>query len=376
MNSKERVLTALNHQQTDRVPMDLGGRQTTLMLPAYEQLKEYLGFGDIPTDVMSHRWMTAYVDEKILRHFSIDTRHVRPKNKALKDPEKPYEENDVFYDNWGVGRKISGGYANLCDYPLQKVENLEEIENYDWPDPDEEFDYTGLQSRTKKLFDEGEFAIVGCMGSPGNTYEQAWYLRGLSEFSLDMVMRKDIGHAIMRKIVDHRKRNAELYLKEVGQYLDVIQVADDLGAQNTSLMSPATYREMVKPYQAELIAHIKKFTKAKVYHHSCGSIHNILDDMIEIGIEILNPVQATATGMETDQLKKRFGDKLTFWGAIDTFKVLPFGTVEDVRKEVKTRIQDLSPNGGYVLGSVHNMQVDVSPENVEAMFTTALTTKL
>ena len=153
-------------------------------------------------------------------------------------------------------------------------------------------------------------------------------------------------------------------------------MADDLGAQNTSLMSPASYREMVKPYQAELIAHIKKFTKAKVYHHSCGSIHNILDDMIEIGIEILNPVQATATGMETDQLKKRFGDKLTFWGAIDTFKVLPFGSVEDVRKEVETRIRDLSPNGGYVLGSVHNMQVDVPPENVEAMFTTALEIKL
>lgn len=376
MKSKERVLAALHHEQTDRVPMDLGGRQTTLMLPAYERLKEYLGFGDIPTDVMSHRWLTAYVDERILRHFSIDTRHVRPKNKALKDPEKPYEENDVFYDNWGVGRKISGGYANHCHYPLQKAEKLEDIENYDWPDPDEEFDYTGLQSHTKKLFDEGEFAIVGCMGSPGNTYEQAWYLRGLSEFSLDMVMRKDIAHAIMRKVVDHRKRNAELYLKEVGQYLDVIQVADDLGAQNTSLMSPATYKEMVKPYQAELIAHIKKFTKAKVYHHSCGSIHNILDDMVEIGIEILNPVQATATGMETDQLKKRFGDQLTFWGAIDTFKVLPFGTVEDVQKEVKKRIQDLSPNGGYVLGSVHNMQFDVPPENVEAMFTTALETRI
>jgi len=372
MNSKERVLTALNHEQPDRVPMDLGGRQTTLMIPAYERLKEYLGYGNTPTDVMSHRWQTAHVDEKILKHFSIDTRHVRPRNKALEDPEKPYEENDVFYDNWRVGRKISGGYANICHHPLQKVKKLEEIENYEWPDPEEEFDYTGLREHTEHIYNEGEFAIVGCMGSPGNTFEQAWYLRGLSEFLLDMVMQKELAHAIMKKIVHHRKINAERYLKEVGEFLDVIQVADDLGAQNTSLMSPASYREMIKPYQAELITHIKQFTQAKIYHHSCGSIANILDDMIEIGIDILNPVQANAVGMETDKLKKRFGDKLTFWGAIDTFKVLPFGSVADVQKEVRKRITDLGSSGGYVLGSVHNMQTDVPPENVEAMFQTAL----
>jgi len=356
--------------------MDLGGRQTTLMIPSYERLKEYLGYGDIPTDVMSYRWLTAYVDEKILQHFSIDTRHVRPRNKALKDPEKPYVEGDIFYDNWGVGRKISGGYANLCDHPLKKAKSLEDIANYNWPNPEDEFDYTGLREHTEQLYREGEYALVGCMGCPGNTFEQAWYVRGLSEFLLDMVMQKDMAHAVMKKIVDHRKINAELYLKEVGEFIDVVQLADDLGSQNTSLMSPDSYREIVKPYQAELISHIKQFTNAKIYHHSCGSIVNILDDMIEIGIEVLNPVQASAVGMETDKLKQRFGDKLTFWGAIDTFKVLPFGSVADVQEEVKKRITDLAPGGGYVLGSVHNMQSDVPPENVEAMFQTAVEFKL
>jgi uroporphyrinogen decarboxylase len=374
MNGKERVLTALNHEQPDRLPMDLGGRQTTLMIPAYEKLKKYLGYSDIPTKIMSHIWQTVYVDEKILRDFNIDTRHIRPKNKAFA-PASPFAEGEIFVDSWGVGRKISDGYANLCTYPLQQAKSLDDIENYSWPDPKEEFDYTELRDHTQTLFDQGEYALVGCMGSPGNTYEQAWYLRGLSEFLLDMVMRKDMAHAIMRKVVDHRKISAELYLKEVGGFLDVVQVADDLGAQNTSLMSPDSYREMIKPYQAELITHIKKFTKAKIYHHSCGSIVNILDDMIEIGIDILNPVQATAVGMETDKLKKRFGDKLTFWGAIDTFKVLPFGSVADVQKEVKKRITDLGPNGGYVLGSVHNMQSDVPPENVEAMFKAAIAFK-
>jgi uroporphyrinogen decarboxylase len=371
MNSKERVLMALNHEEPDRVPMDLGGRQTTLMIPAYERLKEHLGYADIPTKIMSHIWQTAFIDEKILRHFSIDCRHIRPKNKAFA-PSKPFEEEEVFYDSWGVGRKISGGYANMCKHPLQHAQSIEDIINYSWPDPDEEFDYSGLREHAKKLYDDGEFALVGCMGSPGNTYEQAWYIRGLSELLLDMVMRKDMAHEILKKVVDHRKRNVEIYLKEVGEYLDVIQVADDLGSQNTSIMSPATYREIIKPYQAELIAHIKKFTKAKVYHHSCGSIVNLLDDMIEIGIEILNPVQCTAVGMESDRLKKRFGDKLTFWGAIDTFQVLPHGSVSDVKKEVAKRITDLGPGGGYVLASVHNMQLDVPPENIVAMFETAM----
>jgi uroporphyrinogen decarboxylase len=371
MNSKERVLMALNHEEPDRVPMDLGGRQTTLMIPAYERLKAYLGYADIPTKIMSHIWQTAYIDEEILRHFSIDCRHIRPKNKAFA-PQKPFAEEEVFTDAWGVGRKISGGYANLCKHPLQHAVNIEDIEKHPWPDPDEEFDYTGLREHAQALYNQGEYALVGCMGSPGNTFEQAWYIRGLSEFFLDMGMRKDMAHAILRKVVDHRKRNAELYLKEVGEYLDVIQVADDLGSQNASLMSPVMYREIIKPYQAELIEHIKKFTKAKVYHHSCGSIVNLLDDMIEIGIEILNPVQATAVGMESDKLKERFGDKLVFWGGIDTFEVLPNGSVDDVKAEVRKRITDLSSNGGYVLGSVHNMQFDVPPENVEAMFKTAL----
>ena len=369
MKSKERVLMALNHEQPDRVPLDLGGRQTILMIPAYEKLKNYLGFTDIKTKIMSHIWQTVYVDEKILKHFSIDCRHIRPPNKAFA-PIKPFAEGEVFKDVWGVERVISGGYANICNHPLQKA-SLEEIEKHPWPDPDAEFDYTGLHDHAKRLYEENEYALVGCMGSPGNTYEQAWYLRGLSEFLLDLAMKKDIAHVILRKIVDHRKRSAELFLKEVGAYIDVIQLADDLGVQNNAIMSPDLYREMVKPYQAELIAHIKQFTNAKIYYHSCGSVVKLLDDMIEIGIEILNPVQVTAAGMESDQLKKRFGERLTFWGAIDTFEVLPYGTVADVKSEVCKRIKDLAPGGGYVLASVHNMQSDVPPENVEAMFKTA-----
>ncbi len=133
-------------------------------------------------------------------------------------------------------------------------------------------------------------------------------------------------------------------------------------------MSPELYREMVKPYQAELFAFVKERTPAKLYYHSCGSVVQLIDDLIEIGVDALNPIQVTARGMDTAELKRRFGDRIAFWGAIDSQKVLPFGTPDDVRQEVQKRISDLAPGGGYILAGVHNLQPDISPENIIAMY--------
>jgi uroporphyrinogen decarboxylase len=221
------------------------------------------------------------------------------------------------------------------------------------------------------MYKDGEYAIVGSMGSPGNIFEQSWYLRGLTEFFLDLVDNKEFAHALMSKITGIRKQNAEYFLREVGDYLDVFQLADDLAMQNGPYMSPDLYREMIKPYQLELFQFVKSLTSAKIYYHSCGSITRLLDDLIEVGVDILNPVQVTAEGMETDLLKRRFGTSLSFWGAIDTTQILPNGTADDVRKEVKKIIHDLAPGGGFVLSSVHNLQPDIPPENILAMFEAA-----
>jgi uroporphyrinogen decarboxylase len=172
----------------------------------------------------------------------------------------------------------------------------------------------------------------------------------------------------MSKITEIRKQNAEYFLSEVGEYLDVFQLADDLAMQNGPYMSPELYREMIKPHQVELFRFVKELTPAKIYYHSCGSVAGLLDDLIDVGVDILNPVQVSADGMETNQLKQRFGDRLSFWGAIDTTAVLPKGTVDDVQNEVKKRIHDLAPGGGFVLASVHNLQPDIPPENILAMF--------
>ena len=370
MNHKERVLTALNHEEPDRVPVDLGGRQTTFMIGTYDRFKSHIGLNDLPTNIMSHKWQTAFVDEQILNRFSIDCRHIRPPVRT--EPELTDTEDDkiTFVDEWGVKRIVDAGYASIIGYPLQTA-TLEDLDSYDWPDPLEMFDYGGIRSQALQLYNEGEYAIVGSMGTPGNIFEQSWYLRGMTEFFMDLVDNKEFAHALMLKITEIRKQNAEYFLREVGEYLDIFQLADDLAMQNGPYMSPDLYREMIKPYQIDLFKFVKSLTSAKIYYHSCGSITRLLDDLIEVGVDILNPVQITAEDMETDRLKQRFGKRLSFWGAIDTTEILPNGTADDVRNEVRRVIQDLAPGGGFVLSSVHNLQPDIPPENILAMFEAA-----
>jgi uroporphyrinogen decarboxylase len=370
MISRERVLTALNHAEPDRVPVDCGGRQTTFMVDSYENFKGHLGLNYLPTKMMSHKWQTVYVDEQILERFSIDCRHVRP--PMIIEPEMFESEagETLFVDEWGVKRKVEGGYASIIEYPLQTA-TLEDLEKYPWPSPAQILDFSSIKGQAQRLYDQGEYAIVGCMGSPGNVFEQSWYLRGLTEFFMDLMENKDFAHALLSKILEIRKQNARLFLGEVGQYLDVFQLADDLAMQTGPYMSQAMYREMIKPYQTELVRFVKELTPARIYYHSCGAVSALLDDLIDIGVEILNPVQVSAAGMETNKLKKRYGRQLSFWGAIDTTDVLPHGTPADVKNEVAKRIRELGPGGGYVLGPVHNLQNDIPPQNILAMFEAA-----
>jgi uroporphyrinogen decarboxylase len=173
-------------------------------------------------------------------------------------------------------------------------------------------------------------------------------------------------------LLDLHKARLRVFLDEVGEYLDMIEIPDDLAMQDRLFMSPRTYREMIKPYHAEYFAFIKEYTEAKILYHCCGNIYPLIDDLIEIGIDVLNPVQVSAGDMgDTAKLKHEFGGQLAFCGGIDTQSVLPFGTPEDVRAEVRKRIRDLAPGGGYLLAAVHSIQNDVPAENIVAMFQSA-----
>jgi uroporphyrinogen decarboxylase len=195
MNSRERVLNALDHKEPDRVPMDLGGRQTTFMVETYENFKAYLGLRHLPKELMSRIWQTVFVDECILERLEVDCRHIRPRNKADQVNKKPMtaaadsiqNDENVFVDQWGVVRKIASGYASIIGYPLQKA-TLAELETYAWPDPGSDYDYSDIKEKAQMLRQANHFAIVGCMGSAGNLFEQSWYLRGMPEFLMDMAV--------------------------------------------------------------------------------------------------------------------------------------------------------------------------------------------
>ena len=367
MTSRERVLTALNHEEPDRVPLDLGGLTTTIETDPYEELKEYLGIeGETEAFVRDH----VAPHPEVLDKFNIDTRYIRvkpPKNfKAKIDPDNSY------VDEWGTRWKKppTSLYWDPVDHPL-KAATIEDLKTHPWPDPDDPGRYEGLRKEAKRLKEETDFAVIADQPVLG-LFESGWvFLCGPEKFFMDMALNPDFVHAFFEKLTDLQIRYYKNYLEQVGEYIDVIMTSDDLGTERGPLVSMEHFRELVKPYQKKLWQIIKQYTDAKLFLHSCGSVSRFIPDLIEMGVDILNPVQVAAKEMDTKQLKSEFGNQITFWGGIDTQSVLPFGTPDDVEEEVKKRIADLAPGGGYVLTAVHNIQKGVSPENFCRMYEAA-----
>ncbi len=365
MKPRERVQITLSHEEPDRVPLDLGGPATSLLVDTYENLKRYLEV-KTPTRMHSKTWQTVEVGKAILRILDIDTRYVFEKGLKGKDED---EESPYFVDEWGVTRSKIGYYYEITKFPLREIK-LEDLDNYPWPDPLKPERMEGLRKKAEQLRQETDYAVVGhCSGS---IFELSWYLRGYDQFMMDLIADKEFAQALLRKLTDIQKLRATAFLKEVGEYLDVITYGDDLGIHVGPAISPQLYREMVKPYHQELHDLVHSLTKAKLWYHSCGDVYPLISDLIDVGVDILNPIQVSTKRMgNTGKLKKEFGHNMSFWGAIDTQKVMPFGSVEEVRQEVERRIKDLAPGGGYVVAGIHNLCPDVSPENICAMFQAA-----
>ncbi len=371
MTPKQRVLAAINHQKPDKMPTDLGTTNcTSIVKHTYEKLKAHLGI-ECESKMMFSPFQIMLCDESVLKALKVDTRHLCANYDAYE--QKEWVSDDMYKDRFGVLYKMpdNGLYFDFYDYPLKDFETVEEIEeNYTWPAAVVPAEFEGLRERAKKLHEEGEYALVGDVVNSG-IWERSQNMRGFEQFLVDIMVEKEIAHYVLRKMTDHQKERMEKYLEAVGEYLDVVFVGDDLATGQSTIMSLDTFREMVKPYLKEYYAFLKeRAPKAKLMYHSCGAIVPFIDDLIEIGVDILNPIQVNASGMDTKQLKARFGEKLVFWGAIDAHTVMPTGTVDDVKKEVEHRISDLGPEG-YVVCENHNIQADIPVENVVALFTHA-----
>lgn len=376
MNSRERVIAALEHREPDRVPIDLGGNQTGIHKFAYEKLLDYLGLEE-EIEIMDLVQQLAKPSEAVLQRLHVDTRYVFAGGSKSFRCEVVVQERDGrvwhdFTDEFGVRWSMPDDcpyYFDITLHPLADL-TLKEIEDYPFPKGDDPTRFEGLRDRALSIRRNTDYAVVA--GICGVVYEICWYMRGLEQLFIDMLERPEIVEAIIDRTLQYWLDWMRLFLDEVGDLVDVIMIGDDLAGQNGPLFPPRIYRSIVKPPQKKLVQYIKSRTRAKVWYHSCGSVLEYIPDLMDNGIDVLNPVQISAKGMNPADLKAKFGDRLVFWGGgIDAQRLLPNATPEQIREEVRKNVEAFKPGGGYVFNNVHNIQADVPPENIVALFDAA-----
>jgi len=376
MNSRERVNLALNHEEPDRVPIDLGGTVvSSITVPTYRALREHMGLPEREIVVSEMVQQLAWVDDDVREALGADVVPVWPNAPAGYDPTvvDEGERGTYFLDEFGakLRKPKDGFYYDWREFPLPEP-SIEALDTMPWPDPEDAARYEGLRERVAKLRSQTDCALFGMAACGHDLFNQLLRVRGMAEGMMDLVLEPDFAEAFLERLTGTILRSQELFLDEVGDLLDVHFAADDLSGQFGPLISPDIFRRLIKPRWARIVALIKSKTDAKVFYHSCGAVGEFIPDLIEIGVDVLNPVQVAATGMDSSELKRKYGDRLSFWGGgCDTQRVLPFGSPQDVRDEVKKRIRDLAPGGGFVFNPVHNIQPGVPPENVLALYRAA-----
>jgi uroporphyrinogen decarboxylase len=371
MTPRERVLAALAHEEPDRVPIVLGPSNATgIKMATYQGVRRLAGI-EAP-DRYLYDWPelgTAALDEATAERLHADVRGVldrfpaatRARN-AARAPHSP------FVDDWGSGQ-VEGSPGSWFPgvHPLAEATTLAEIEAFPWPDATDPTRFEGVRAEAQRLRDEGRFATLA---TPWLLFplERAFAMQGTDTFLLNLAAEPEFAEALLWRIQGVCKAIMAGFLDACGDLVDMVKVGDDLGSQVGPLVSPAMYRRILKPVHADYLAFIRERTAAKVFFHTDGDVFELLDDFVEIGVDVLNPVQASAGGMaDFGGLKRRYGERLVFCGGMDTHHVLPNGTPDEVRAEVRRVVRLLGPGGGYMLGAVHTVMGDVPPENVLAM---------
>ena len=373
MTHRERVLAAVDHQETDRTPIDFGGTlATTIVPPTYEALKRHLG----ETHTTTIGWMRQQLvlpAEPILRRFDVDTRPLKlgdyDEGKArVLSPQR-------MIDHWGTtwSKEVGGHYLNV-DGPFYNTgADPDLIEAYDWPDPDDPGLYRGLKAQAESLYHGTDYTVILDLGI--GVVTRAQFVRGFMEFLMDMTLHPEFAGALLNKLGQIWIRIARNALQEVGHLVDIVFWGDDYGMQQAPMFRPQHFTDLVKPVNQQMVDTVKELSAARVLLHSCGSVAPMISAMIDTGIDALNPVQVSADNMDPSKLKADFGDRLAFWGGIDTQNVLPFKTAAEVCDYVNFIIKILGKGGGYVLSTVHNIQEQVPPENIVAMFEACLSNR-
>ncbi|MBN1444404.1 MAG: hypothetical protein JXA90_16955, partial [Planctomycetes bacterium] len=368
MTGRERLLRALDHRAPDRVPIDLGGNQTGIHKFAYQALLGHLQL-DESVEIMDAVQQLARPSEAVLERFHVDTRYIHAGAasdfhggivQTERDGRLWHDLTDEFGVTWSMPDD-EPLYMDITHHPLGDA-TMADLAEYPFPRGDDPGRFAGLRERALEIRKETPYALVS--GISGVVYEICWYMRGLERWFLDMIEQPKFCEALLDCTLQFWLDWFDAFLDEAGDLVDVVMIGDDLAGQRGPLFRPDFYRRIVKPRQKKLVQYIRGRTKARIWYHTCGACRDFIPDLIDNGIDILNPVQISAEEMSPEDLKADFGERLVFWGgAIDAQHVLPAADPETVREHVRRNLEIWKPGGGYVFNNVHNIQAGVPPEN-------------
>jgi len=372
MNRRERLMKVLDHKEPDKVPLDFASTTvTSIGIGAYKNLLEYLKMEPEHSPVISHIHQgIVYPREDVLTHYDIDFRPVYMK-KSPRGHVQQVLPDDCFLDEYGtVWKKGLYDYSPI-KYPFIDY-SMDDLKKVKWPDPYDPERVSGLKERTRKLYYETDYVIVGdiiCRGP----FETAVKLRGYEEFLMDMHLDPQFAETLLNDITENIIGLWDVYLNEIGNYAHVVCQGDDLGTQTALIISPEMYRKFIKPCHKRIYDFIHKRTNAKIFMHSCGSIYEIIPDLIEVGVDILNPIQRSAANMDIVTLKKNFGNDICFWGGgIDVQQVLLNASMDEIDEEIKRAFDVMAPGGGYVFALTHNVHIDVTSDRLNKAYEAAM----
>jgi len=371
LTSRERMWQALNHQEPDKVPLDLNGTCcTALTLEAYNNLRDYLELGpDDKPDISSRVMMSIRSRQDLLLRYEVDTRTIYLKPPSVcKEREMP---DGSFYDEYDIRWRPASYYYDAIERPLA-LATLYDLDQAAWPDPYDPGLVNGLREEVRQLYETTSYCLVADMPAFG-PFEGCGLTRGYEQFFVDLYTDQAFAESLLDKCTETLIEFLAVFLGEVGEFIQIVAIGDDVAMQTGPFISLPMYRHFVKPRHKKVFDFIHAHTKAKIFYHSCGSVYDLIPDFIEEGIDILNPVQTSAARMDLGRLKREFGKELCFWGGgIDIQTQLPVYSPEQIEEEVKRTLDIMAPGGGYVFFPTHNIQPDVTPQRIDRMFNAVL----
>ena len=371
MSRRQNFIDTMNHKRPENMIIDFGGNPLSTMEGKSENyLLDFLGYKKEKPEERLLFGKTPRLDERILKHFDVDTRSVGT-ILTPRDSQFCKISDDEYIDEWGIRRVFTGLYWEAVNTPLKDAE-IGDLDSYPFPDPEsisgEELDQ--IEQEAKALYEDTDYVI--CAEHPVyGIFELGCWMCGFDEFLYRIAAEPEFVEKFFEKVLDYQKKVLKQYYGRIGKYIHYTSSGDDYATQNAPFVSPGMFRDYIKPYFQERIRYTKELTDAYYLHHSCGSVYMLLDDLIDSGVEILNPIQPKAKDMGPDRLKSEFGNRIVFHGGIDTQELLPFLDEQRIRVEVAKTIDIMIQDGGYIFAAAHNIQEDVAPEKLTVMLETA-----